>query len=94
MKNVWEIIRKPLVTEKTMKRQEGNVYTFMVEKSANKAVVKHAIEEAFSVKVDRVRTMLMKGKRKRMKNMLMEGKRKDWKKAYVTLKEGQRLDII
>lgn len=94
MKNPWEVIRKPLVTEKSMKKQEKGVYTFIVEKTANRPEIKRAIEMAFKVKVSRVRTQIVKGKRKRMKNMLMQGQRKDWKKAYVTLEEGQRLDII
>jgi large subunit ribosomal protein L23 len=56
--------------------------------------VKRAVEAIYNVKVADVRTVRVKGKRKRMKNMLLEGKRKDWKKAYVKLKEGFRLDII
>jgi large subunit ribosomal protein L23 len=96
MRNPWVVIRKPIVTERSMANQQKNVYTFVVEKSANKHEIKHAIEEAFKankVKVKHVRTLVVKGKPKRMKNMLLEGRRKDWKKAYVTLKEG-RLDII
>ena len=94
MKNPWEIIRKPLVTEKSMARQQKSVYTFLVDPSATKPEVLHAVEKAFNVKVAAVRTVTVRGKVKRMKNMLLEGKRKDWKKAYVTLKEGFRLDII
>lgn len=94
MKNAWDVIRKPLVTEKSMKLKEKGTYTFIVDKAANKAEVKQAIETAFQVKVADVRTLIIKGKTKRMKNMLLEGRRKDWKKAYVTLKEGQKLDII
>ena len=56
--------------------------------------MKNAVEKAFNVKVREVRTVRVKGKLKRMKNMLLEGRRKSWKKAYVTLKEGFRLDII
>ena len=94
MKNPWQVIRKPLVTEKSMANQQKNVYTFIVDPSANKPEVKHAVEKAFNVKVQEVRTLKMKGKRKRMKNMFLEGQRKDVKKAFVTLKEGYRLDII
>ena len=96
MKNPWELIKKPLVTEKSMANQQKNVYTFIVDPSATKPEVKNAVEQAFkqnNVKVGSVRIVNVKGKTKRMKNMLLEGKRKDWKKAYVTLKEG-RLDII
>jgi large subunit ribosomal protein L23 len=94
MNNPYEILRKPLVTEKSMARQQKGIYTFIVAMEANKIDVKRAVEKVYNVKVDSVSTVMMKGKLKRMKNMLLEGKRKDWKKAYVTLKEGYRLDII
>ncbi len=94
MLNPHEIVRKPLVTEKTMAGQQKGVYTFVVAMDVNRVDVKRAVETIYKVKVDTVRTVRVKGKRKRMKNMLLEGKRKDWKKAYVKLKEGFRLDII
>ncbi|MHC4606962.1 MAG: 50S ribosomal protein L23 [Planctomycetota bacterium] len=94
MKNSWDVIRKPLVTEKSMSLQQQNVYTFIVDSKANKPDIRRAVEEAFNVKVERVRTETIKGKRKRMRNMLLYGRRRDLKKAFVTLKEGQRLDII
>lgn len=96
MRDPWEIIKKPLVTEKSMARQQKSVYTFIVDPRATKPEVRHAVEEAFKdkkVRVGEVRIVNVKGKRKRMKNMILEGRRKDWKKAYVTLREG-RLDII
>jgi large subunit ribosomal protein L23 len=88
------VIKKPVVTEKSMANQQKNVYTFIVAPDATKPEVKQSVEKAFNVKVEEVRTVKVKGKYKRMKNQLLEGKRKDWKKAYVTLKEGFRLDII
>jgi large subunit ribosomal protein L23 len=88
------VIRKPVVTEKSMANQQKSVYTFIVAPDATKPEVKQSVEKAFNVKVEEVRTVKVKGKYKRMKNQLLEGKRKDWKKAYVTLKEGFRLDII
>jgi large subunit ribosomal protein L23 len=88
------VIRKPVVTEKSMANQQKSVYTFIVAPDATKPEVKQSVEKAFNVKVEEVRTVKVKGKLKRMKNQLLEGKRKDWKKAYVTLKEGFRLDII
>jgi len=94
MLNPHEIIRKPLVTEKTMAGQQKNIYTFVVGTDANRIDVKRAVEKIYNVKVADVRTVNVKGKRKRMKNMLLEGKRNDWKKAYVTLKEGFRLEIV
>lgn len=94
MNSPYDILRKPLVTEKSMARQQQSVYTFIVAKEAGKAEIRKAVESVYNVKVDQVRTILMKGKFKRMKNMLLQGRRKDWKKAYVTLKEGYRLDIV
>ncbi|MBI4565130.1 MAG: 50S ribosomal protein L23 [Planctomycetes bacterium] len=94
MSIAYDVLRKPLVTEKSMGQQQKNVYTFIVGMDANKLQVKHAVEKIYNVKVADVRTVRIKGKRKRMKNMLLEGRRNDWKKAFVTLKEGFRLEII
>ena len=94
MRSPFLVIRKPVVTEKSMANQQKSVYTFIVAPDATKPEVKQSVEKAFNVKVEEVRTVKVKGKYKRMKNQLLEGKRKDWKKAYVTLKEGFRLDII
>ena len=94
MKSPFLIIKKPVVTEKSMANQQKSVYTFIVAPESTKPEVKFAVEKAFNVKVEDVRTVKVKGKYKRMKNQLLQGKRKDWKKAYVTLKEGFRLDII
>lgn len=94
MRSPFIIIKKPVVTEKSMANQQKSVYTFIVAPDATKPEVRHAVEKAFNVKVEEVRTVKVKGKYKRMKNQLLEGRRKDWKKAYVTLKEGFRLDII
>ncbi len=94
MKSPFLVIKKPVVTEKSMANQQKSVYTFIVAPETTKPEVKNAVEKAFNVKVREVRTVRVKGKLKRMKNMLLEGRRKGWKKAYVTLKEGFRLDII
>ncbi len=94
MRSPYIVIKKPVVTEKSMANQQKSVYTFIVAPDATKPEVKQSVEKAFNVKVEEVRTVKVKGKLKRMKNQLLEGKRKDWKKAYVTLKEGFRLDII
>ncbi|OHB75962.1 MAG: 50S ribosomal protein L23, partial [Planctomycetes bacterium RBG_16_59_8] len=57
--------------------QKRGTYTFLVDTKANKNEIKHAVEKVFSVKVDRVRTIMVKGKSKRMKNLVLEGRRKD-----------------
>ncbi len=88
--NANEIIRRPLITEKsTLQRESGaNVIAFEVSPSANKIEVKRAIEELFKVKVEEVRLANVKGKVKRMGRWA--GKRRDWRKAYVRLKEGEK----
>jgi large subunit ribosomal protein L23 len=87
--NANQIIRRPLVTEKsTILREEGNVIAFEVDPSANKIQVKSAVEELFKVKVEEVRLFNVRGKMKRMGRWA--GKRRDWRKAYVRLKEGEK----
>lgn len=87
--NANQIIRRPLVTEKsTILREEGNVLAFEVDPNANKIEVKRAVEELFKVKVDEVRLFNVRGKMKRMGRWA--GKRRDWRKAYVRLKAGEK----
>ena len=80
----YDIIRKPIITEKSMSGIPEKKYTFEVAIGANKVQIKQAIEEIFGVKVDKVNTQRVTGKNKRMG--ANEGKRADWKKAVVTLK--------
>ena len=76
MKSPYDIVKRPIITEKSMELIEENKYTFEVDKNANKAEIKHAIETIFEgVKVKKVRTRYG------------YGKKADWKKAYVTLTE-------
>ena len=88
--NANQIIRRPLVTEKsTFLRDEGtNIIAFEVDAKANKIQVKDAVEKLFNVKVDEVRLFNVRGKIKRMGRSA--GKRRDWRKAYVRLKEGEK----
>ncbi len=88
--NAKEIIRRPLVTEKsTLQREAGaNIIAFEVAPEANKIQVKKAVEELFKVKVAEVRMANVRGKVKRMGRWA--GKRRDWAKAYVRLKEGEK----
>jgi large subunit ribosomal protein L23 len=87
--NANQIIRRPLVTEKsTVLREVKNVIAFEVAGSANKIQVKQAVEELFKVKVEEVRLFNVRGKMKRMGRFV--GKRRDWRKAYVRLKEGEK----
>lgn len=88
--NANQIIRRPLVTEKsTLLRESGaNVIAFEVAPNANKIQVKNAVEELFKVKVEDVRVFNVRGKMKRMGRWA--GKRRDWRKAYVRLKAGEK----
>ena len=87
--NANQIIRRPLVTEKsTILREEGNVLAFEVDPKANKIQVRSAVEELFKVKVEDVRLFNVRGKMKRMGRFV--GRRRDWRKAYVRLKAGEK----
>ena len=88
-----EIIRRPIVTEKsTGMRETANVIAFEVNPAANKIDVKRAVEELFSVKVDKVRTQNRRGKHRKYK--FKQGQTKSWKKAVVTLDEEHRIDFF
>ncbi len=85
-----DVIRRPLVTEKTtLLREDGRTVVFEVAREANKIDVKRAVEKLLGAKVDGVRTANTQGKLKRQGRFV--GRRSDWKKAYVTLKDGQKL---
>ncbi len=89
----YDIIRVPRVTEKGSRlKDKANVLTFEVRTDANKVQVRKAIEGIFKVKVVDVTTVNVAGKKKRMG--AREGRRPDWKKAYVTLKKGEKIDIF
>ena len=87
----YDIIRKPIVTEKTTLASETGAVVFEVAIDSNKPSIKEAVESLFGVKVKAVNTTITKGKAKRFRGML--GKRKDVKKAYVTLEEGNTIDV-
>ncbi len=91
--NLYSIIEKPHVTEKTSLGTEAtNTVTIVVEKKANKIEIKQAVESLFKVKVDKVRTVNVAGKVKRFGRNY--GKHSNWKKAYVTLQQGESLDFF
>ena len=95
MTNPWKIILRPVVTEKsTRQSQKRNTHTFVVARDATKPEIRHAVQVAFGVQVLGVRTATIKGKPKPMRNRRMFTRRRDVKKAFVTLKEGSRLDLI
>ena len=87
------IIRKVLITEKgTVLREVHQQYMFEVARVANKIEIKRAVEAVFNVKVDSVQTMQMRGKTKRQGRWV--GRRNDWKKAIVTLKPDQKIELF
>jgi len=92
MKPLYEIIRKPLISEKAnLLKENSQIVTFEVDRGANKIEIKEAVEKAFDVKVKAVNTIQFRGKIKRVGANL--GQRNNWKKAYVTLEEGQNIDF-
>jgi len=88
---MYDIIRSPLITEKTTLGGERNQVTFRVPLNATKPEIKQAVEGLFEVKVKAVNTLRQRGKVKRFRGLL--GKRPDVKKAIVTLEEGQSIDV-
>lgn len=88
---IFELIRRPLVTEKSTLLSEFNQVTFEVPLDANKHEIKTAVQELFKVKVTAVNTLRSKGKTKRFRGR--PGRRSDFKKAVVTLAEGDSIDV-
>jgi len=89
----YDVIRVPRITEKGARlKEKNNVLTFEVRTDANKVQVRKAIEGIFKVKVADVTTVKSAVKKKRMGQRV--GRRSDWKKAYVTLKPGEKIDIF
>ena len=89
MKRAYDVIVDPLITEKTtILKEKGGVLAFRVARRANKVEIKKAIESLFKVKVAQVRTQNVHGKSKTVGRF--RGRRPDWKKAYVTLKPGEK----
>ena len=88
----YDIIRRPLFTEKGSRQQErNNTYAFQVHSGANKVEIRQAVEAIFGVKVKKVRTMNVMGKLKRVGASY--GRTSDWKKALVTLVEGEAIQL-
>ena len=92
LERACDILRSPVVTEKTTALSEYNQYAFRVARDAAKPEIKAAVELLFSVRVSRVNTINVRGKVKRFRGRL--GKRADTKKAIVTLAEGESLDAM
>jgi large subunit ribosomal protein L23 len=87
----YDVIRKPIITEKATMASESGAVVFEVAMSANKPQIKEAVENLFGVKVKAVNTSITKGKLKKFRGK--PGRRRDVKKAYVTLQEGNTIDV-
>lgn len=93
MRSMYEVIRRPIISEKSTALAEvGSRYAFEVNTGANKQEIREAVQVLFNVKVKAVRTMIVHGKLKRTGRF--ENKRSNWKKAIVTLAEGQKIDFF
>jgi large subunit ribosomal protein L23 len=93
MRTVWDIIKSPVITEKALVAKEASqdsrqLLAFRVDRKATKPEIKNAVETIFQVKVDEVRTINFMGKTARRGRY--EGRKPSWKKAYVTLKQGEK----
>jgi len=88
----YQIVLKPLVTEKAVAQQGENKYWFAVQITANKTQIRKAIEEIYQVHVRKVHTLRVSGKERRIRWNLFQ--LPEWKKAAVTLAEGERIDVI
>jgi large subunit ribosomal protein L23 len=87
----YDVIRRPVITEKATMASEHGAVVFEVDIAANKPSIKEAVESLFGVKVKAVNTVVTKGKTKRFKGI--KGRRNDVKKAYVTLEDGNTIDV-
>jgi len=90
--NVYEVLRRPLITEKGSDLSNLGKYAFEVARDANKTQIKEAVEAIFKVDVTAVHTMNVRGKMRRVGKS--RGMSADWKKAIVTLRAGQRIDLF
>lgn len=92
MKDPREVIIRPVITEHSYDMMEKNTYTFEVAKDANKVEIRQAIEAIFNVSVVKVNTLNVKSKPKRVR--YSQGNTRTWKKAMVTLKEGETIELF
>ena len=93
MKDIYQVIKRPLITEKAnILKEKENKVSFVVDRGANKAEIKEAVERLLEVKVLKVRVSTIKGKPRRIGRTM--GKRSDWKKAVVTLSPGDHIEFF
>ena len=88
--NVYQVLKRPILTEKSDYQRDDNQYVFEVQRSANKLQIKEAVETIFDVQVLKVNTMVMKPKRRRLGRKYIQT-RPAWKRAVITLAPGERI---
>jgi len=92
-RTLYDILKRPVITEKaTFMRERENAVVFEVDTDATKAEIKQAVEKVFQVSVTGVRTAIVRGKNARVGRST--GRKKNWKKAYVSLKEGDQIELF
>ncbi len=91
---ISKVIKKPLLSEKSLKNAEENIYTFVVDEKAGKKEIALAVSKAFGVEVTSVKTTTNKGKRRRIRNTSREKNASSIKKAIISLKEGQKIEVF
>jgi large subunit ribosomal protein L23 len=94
MRDAMSVLIRPVVSEKSYALMDQNVYVFVVDPRATKIDVRHAVERAFGVRVDKVNTLNRKGKATRNRRTNTKGKRPDTKRAIVTLHAGDKIDLF
>ncbi|MFQ5574233.1 MAG: 50S ribosomal protein L23 [Terriglobia bacterium] len=92
MKHAQDVLVRPVISEKSYTLMEDNKYTFEVHPSAGKTEIRQAVEEIFDVEVTKINTMRRRGKNRRQG--WTTGRTRDWRKAIVTLKEGDRIEFF
>jgi large subunit ribosomal protein L23 len=94
MRESMSVLHRPVVSEKTYALMDTGVYVFVVDSDATKIDVRHAVEQAFGVKVAKVNTLIRKGKTQKNRRTNRVGQRPDTKRALVTLVEGNKIDLF
>lgn len=90
-----KIVKQPVITEKSVGQQaQHNRYVFKVDMKANKTTIRREVEEMFDVEVEDVRTMIVAGKKRRKRGTNLYTRTSPWKKAIVTIKEGQQIEMF
>jgi len=94
VKTATVVLHRPVISEKSYALMNRNVYVFVVDRHATKIDVRHAVEQAFGVRVDKVNTLNRKGKATRNRRTNKTGQRSDTKRAFVTLHPGDKIDLF